>query len=256
MNILLLIQDTTQKLSETESTLFTTEFIQWSVTTLIAIGGLILAYFSYKKKSSKSLTSVGSTMVRYWDKREDAQKDIIEKLKKAKDDIFIAGIGLTTMSKALLDTDTIKHIAELIDNENSNFKIRIIGCDNVNNAKRTFIPTDKVEERIKNGKGFLNEFLEKLKNEVKGKNSNNIEKFVEINNYPENITPRHSIIEIDDVIYVGSYMHGRLGKESYTMKLVDEESQNQNNKRSGLYNLFQSEITLLKENCMTSYKLN
>lgn len=222
--------------------------------TIIAGTGVYISWKKYKHDVGKDTKSnVGSTMVRYWSKREDANKDILEKLKKAKKEIFIAGIGLTTISKSLLEKDVLKHLAALIDNENSTFKIRIIGCDSIPNAKRTFINSDKVGERIESGKIFLNEFLGNLKNEVKGKNAENLSKFIELNNYPDNITPRHSIIKIDDYIYVGSYMLPTLGKESYTLKLIDEEPKE--DKYSGLYNLFKSEIDILKENCTNKYKL-
>lgn len=193
----------------------------------------------------------------YWGERKMAYEAMHNGLKEIKNDIFISGIALRTISEMLQRDDVIDHLKNRIEAAHSSFKINIIACDTVESAKR---PEQlELEKNINNGKVLLSQFKDKLYGKISRERINKETKkpFLTINSYPSNISPRHFIAKLDEFIYVGSYLNCEEGHKSYIMRLKKIESTNIIvNKYIGLYELFKTEINYLEEKCKNQFVFN
>ncbi len=185
-----------------------------------------------------------------WGDRKYANPSITQDILASKRGIFVAGIGLRTVSSLFLDDTILTHFADEITNGTSNFVIRVIACDEPEKAKRA----DEIEdiaEIISQGKDQLIDFVRRLEMKLTEETRSETE-YLDIRTYPATVTPRHSIIRTDDYIYVGSYLHNREGLRSYMIRLRINDAVPKEYK--GLFRLFDREIEHLLSVCTEKYK--
>lgn len=172
----------------------------------------------------------------YWGYRPAAHEDMRKDLYSAKERIFVAGGGLTTIVNIIKDTSFVKHLSSQINN-NAAFKFTII-MDFDNQYSNDEVGRVGRQEKIDKRKVQLSQFRQELSDQV----TENIQRpLISFKKYNEKVTPRHFLLASDNTIYIGSYLSHKEGQYSYLLKI-----------RSGsdgaLYNLLNEEIDYVGSN--------
>ncbi len=185
-----------------------------------------------------------------WGNRKASFPLMKQDILNSENGIFIAGIGIRSITDVLLDEDVLKHIKKCLCTRY--FKIHIIACNSVEKTNRIFEREQgKLQEVIDEGAVLLDLFKAELEKLIPVKVRKKKPDYLKIKTYANGIPPRHFILKTDNCIYFGSYLHNEFGLHSYVVKvstndLIKEEYQ-------GIYDLFDCEIEFLRKYCVDEY---
>jgi hypothetical protein len=171
----------------------------------------------------------------YWGFRPAAHHDLGDTIIKCKNELFVAGVGLTTISDTLNEPQVLDALSVSIKN-NEAFAVTIIFMSYPHTILSQEEGRQDLVDSIKRGKRALSRFYKGLSERVPAHIRRPI---VSFRTYDQNTIPRHFLLKADDVIYVGSYLGHEKGSYSYLLKIQDY--------REGLYALFLREIEYLKQ---------
>lgn len=173
----------------------------------------------------------------YWGYRPAAHDDLHKAIVTCRHDLFIAGIGLTTIGETLCDPQVIRSLATTRAGH-ANFGITIVFLLDAEHQRSSEEGGAQLRGQLERGRAQLRTFYK----EFSGKLPRQIaDPAVDFRTYRANMVPRHFLLKADEVIYAGSYLGHKQGAYSYLMKLRPSET-------NGLYELFTKEIDYLRKN--------
>ena len=195
----------------------------------------------------------------FWENRHQASSEIVHTLSNCTkfSNVFISAIGLGTVKEALSSYAVVEKLAGCITDNNSNFKIQIIFPAD---SSAEFRPEMKnLQENIKSGHTIIEDFIKQLKTKITA--NIRLENHIILSNYNSNhlnehfkhkVIPRHFILQIGEIIYVGPYLAQKEGRNSFLMKL---EKPVLDINKEGMYSIYLKEIEYLKEHSIISDKI-
>lgn len=221
-------------------------------------------YFKISRKNNEIETLTpndGIAHITYfWENRHQASTEIAHTLSNCTkfSNVFISAIGLGTVKEALSSYAVIEKLAGCITDNNSNFKIQIIFPAE---SSAEFRPEmENLKENIENGHTIIKEFIKVLRSKLPV--DINLENHITLSNYNANplnkhfrhkVIPRHFILQIGEIIYVGPYLAQKEGRNSFLMKL---EKPVRDINKEGMYSIYLKEIEYLKQHSTKSEKIN
>jgi hypothetical protein len=173
-----------------------------------------------------------------WGYRPHAQGFMNKAIIECRRELFIAGIGGTTIASILNDPAVIRHLAERFV-QAKGFSTTIVVLTDTEHHRMVEEGGRELPTKIMMGTRSLVKFAHELDELVAASHSRPLIKFF---TYPREIEPRHFFLRADDTIFVGSYLSHAQGSYSYLMKLRDLGE--------GLYALFHREIEFLKKHVL------
>ncbi len=231
---------------------FLTVMISGTTGLLTGIGAFY-TYLNYRKDKSKDEFVTADTglyeIALYWGKRDRAFDDMKKSVLEVQKEIYVSGIGVrTAFERLFLNEKVLEHFAKLTENE-EDFNIHIIACDSVKSAKRHEKEYDDLIKTLTKSGEWISDFKTTLNDKIPPEIIRKRDKpHLTIKSYPDKIVPRHFILKVDEVLYVGSYLSNREGKHSYMIKLRRKNGVPSDH--DGLYRLFNKEVDFLKRECI------
>jgi len=179
--------------------------------------------------------STSYEIVMYWGYRPAAHQDIGRAIEGCKGELFVAGLGLNTITDTLNEPQLLDALSRAIRN-NDNFAITIVFLHRAQAARSREEGGQNLSDSIRQGKRKLRRFHAQLSERVQRRGARPL---VDFRTYDQKTIPRHFLLKVDDVIYVGSYLCHEKGSYSYLLKIQDYGD--------GLYSLFCREIDYLRK---------
>lgn len=171
-------------------------------------------------------------IVMYWGYRPAAHDDLREAIRNAQQEIFLAGVGLTTISTTLNEPDTLAALATTIS-KHPTFRVTVIFSNQPHPGRAQEDGGEGLTDNVRTAQRTLARFRDGLR----ARFPKGFRDPVTLRAYDSTVTPRHFILKVDQVLYVGSYLSHVQGVYSYLLKLHDYGE--------GVYKLFSDEITYL-----------
>lgn len=174
----------------------------------------------------------------YWGYRPAAHQDLREAVLNCRSQLFIAGLGVTTIATVLNDPSVVTKLAYNIA-QFATFERTIVTFTRGTDPRVNEEGGRELGDKIKSGRRELRRFYKALDERVP---KHIVRPLIDFRSYDETTIPRHFILQADEVIYVGSYLSHQQGAYSYLLKI--------RNRSDGLYELFANEIDYIKRHTL------
>ncbi|WP_460841600.1 BTAD domain-containing putative transcriptional regulator [Nocardioides marmoraquaticus] len=169
----------------------------------------------------------GQELQMYWGYRPAAHNDIRQSLLGCREQLVVAGQGVSTLSDILNDPNILRSLVSA-RRENPNLKITIVMATAEIPHRGSEAGGQRLANKTEAGRAALTRFQRNF-NKRSGSDDS-----VDLRTYTVGFLVRHFFLRCDEAMYVGSYLSHEEGSHSYLMKLKNFED--------GLFDLFDAEL--------------